>query len=270
MNLSELMANFLNQLFSRIALQKEKAWILFIAKMSPLVFYSGALMTIVNLFLFLSLAVRLKRFDAVIIMVVLVFLYPILFYGWKSVIELMEKDFKRCFALPDSLRISVEAILLGLSLTTLIAGLFWGVSTGNILPVVAGILGAFFLYQWFSAMVYPTTVGISFENISSEKAPLVFPDWLILKFLMFYLFMVELSIVGMLIIPFVMAVDLIRTWSVKTPGMIYEAALIHQGIWIGSLVIPVMGYFMLQGWIFGWELLKRIWIRAKEDIDETP
>lgn len=272
MNPSESMANFLNHLFLKVAFKKEKGWITFIEKVSPFVFYSGILTTILNVFLFLSLAVRLKRFDAVIIMVVLVVLYPVLFYGWKNIVDLMERDlvFKRRFALPDPLRTSAEAVLLGLSLATLVAGLFWGISTSNILMVVLGIIGAFFLYQWFSAMVNPSTIGISFSNTSLKDTPLVFPDWLILKFLMFYLFVVELSIIGMVITPFVMAVDLIRAWSVKAPIVVYETALTHQGIWIGSLVVPVVGYFILQGWIFGWELLKRIWVRAKEDIDETP
>lgn len=271
MSPSELISNFLTSLFSKIAFNKEKGWVLFLAKLSSLVFYSGVLIAVLNLLLFLSLSVRLKRFDSVIIMAVLIVLYPVLFHGWKNIVDLMEKGlvFRGRFALPDPLRVSVEAVLLVSSVATLVAGLFWGISGGNILPVAAGILGAFFFYQWFSAIVNPSTIGISFDNVSSGETPLVFPDWLILKFLMFYLFVVELSIVGMIVTPLVMVVDLIRAWSAKAPGVVYETALAHQGMWIGSLVIPVMGYFVVQGWIFGWDLLRKIWIKAKEDVDEA-
>jgi hypothetical protein len=121
--------------------------------------------------------------------------------------------------------------------------------------------------------MFPECIGISFEEPPPKSVPLIFIDWLILKFLVFFVFLVELSVAAMVIAPFVLAIDIIRAWSFKTPAVIYVTAIFHQGIWIGALVIPLVGYFCLQWWIFGWELLKRIWIktfecRQKEVIDE--
>ncbi|MCX7822627.1 MAG: hypothetical protein N2260_04185 [Syntrophobacterales bacterium] len=269
-SLDSTLSNFLESLFLKISFKKENLWISLVKKASPLVFHLGIAITVINLFLFLSLAIRLKSLDTMFVLAILVALYPVFFFSWRNILDLLEKElsYQKDFTLPDPLRKSIGAILLGLSFATLFGGLLWGISSGNVIVVVSGVLGAFLFYQWFSAMFYPSTIGISFRDASFDETPLVFLDWLILKLLVFYLFIVELSVIGMAVTPFVIIVDLIRAWSVKSPRVIYEMALIHQGIWVGSLMFPVIGYFMFQGWVFVWNLPKRIWIKSKEDINE--
>lgn len=265
-SVSEKVVEILQSVLPKIAVKKENIWLSSLNRASPLMFYLATAIAVINVFLFLSLAIRMSRFDPVIILVLFTVLYPLLFSTWKNLIAWLDTSsfFKRSFALPSALLNSISSLVLALCAASLVGGLVWGISTGSVVVVIVGFITSLFLYQLFSVLMSPECLGISFEEPSRNSVPLIFVDWLILKLLMLFLFMVEISIVAMAITPFVLAIDLIRAWSFKTPGLVYTAALFHQGLWIGALVIPLVGYFALLGWIFGWELLKRIWDKTFE------
>jgi hypothetical protein len=169
------------------------------------------------------------------------------------------------------LRIAIGAVLFGLCLIAVLGGLVWSILIGNLLVFLIGIIAGFLFYQWSSVMIYPATIEIKFENTVVQNSVLIFPDWLILKVLVLYLFCVELSILAVFVTPFVFIVDIIRAWNVTLSNVpfLYATSLMHQGIWTGALVSPLVGYVLLQGWIFLWEVLKKVWSNRRDDKEEN-
>jgi len=252
----------IDNLLSRFVVRKEKIWISWLERASPLVWYVGVLLSFINIVLFLSFAVRLKRLDPVFDLVILVVLYPLLYLAWKNTIDFIEKSqiFKKRLFIPDLLRIAIGAVLFGLCLISIVGGLVWSILIGNVLVLLSGIIAGFLFYQWSSIMIYPETAEIKFENTDVQNSALIFPDWIILKVLVLYLFWVELSILAVFVTPFVFIVDIIRAWNVSLSHLssLYTTSLMHQGIWTCALVSPLVGYVLLQGWIFLWEVLKKV------------
>jgi hypothetical protein len=259
----------IDYLLSKLVVRKEKIWISWLERASPLVWYVGALLSFLNIILFLSFAVRLKRLDPVFALIILVGLYPLLYLVWKNTVDFIGKSqiFKKSLFIPDLLRIAIGAVLFGLCLIAVLGGLVWSILIGNLLVFLVGIIAGFLFYQWSSVMIYPATIEIKFENTVVQNSVLIFPDWLILKVLVLYLFCVELSILAVFVTPFVFIVDIIRAWNVTLSNVpfLYATSLMHQGIWTGALVSPLVGYVLLQGWIFLWEVLKKVWSNRRDD-----
>lgn len=259
----------IDYLLSKLVVRKEKIWISWLERASPLVWYVGALLSFLNIILFLSFAVRLKRLDPVFALIILVGLYPLLYLVWKNTVDFIGKSqiFKKSLFIPDLLRIAIGAVLFGLCLIAVLGGLVWSILIGNLLVFLIGIIAGFLFYQWSSVMIYPATIEIKFENTVVQNSVLIFPDWLILKVLVLYLFCVELSILAVFVTPFVFIVDIIRAWNVTLSNVpfLYATSLMHQGIWTGALVSPLVGYVLLQGWIFLWEVLKKVWSNPRND-----
>jgi len=263
----------IDYLLSKLVVRKEKIWISWLERASPLVWYVGALLSFLNIILFLSFAVRLKRLDPVFALIILVGLYPLLYLVWKNTVDFIGKSqiFKKSLFIPDLLRIAIGAVLFGLCLIAVLGGLVWSILIGNLLVFLIGIIAGFLFYQWSSVMIYPATIEIKFENTVVQNSVLIFPDWLILKVLVLYLFCVELSILAVFVTPFVFIVDIIRAWNVTLSNVpfLYATSLMHQGIWTGALVSPLVGYVLLQGWIFLWEVLKKVWSNPRNDKEEN-
>jgi len=263
----------IDYLLSKLVVRKEKIWISWLERASPLVWYVGALLSFLNIILFLSFAVRLKRLDPVFALIILVGLYPLLYLVWKNTVDFIGKSqiFKKSLFIPDLLRIAIGAVLFGLCLIAVLGGLVWSILIGNLLVFLIGIIAGFLFYQWSSVMIYPATIEIKFENTVVQNSVLIFPDWLILKVLVLYLFCVELSILAVFVTPFVFIVDIIRAWNVTLSNVpfLYATSLMHQGIWTGALVSPLVGYVLLQGWIFLWEVLKKVWSNRRDDKEEN-
>ena len=263
----------IDYLLSKLVVRKEKIWISWLERASPLVWYVGALLSFLNIILFLSFAVRLKRLDPVFALIILVGLYPLLYLVWRNTVDFIGKSqiFKKSLFIPDLLRIAIGAVLFGLCLIAVLGGLVWSILIGNLLVFLVGIIAGFLFYQWSSVMVYPATIEIKFENTVVQNSVLIFPDWLILKVLVLYLFCVELSILAVFVTPFVFIVDIIRAWNVTLSNVpfLYATSLMHQGIWTGALVFPLVGYVLLQGWIFLWEVLKKVWSNRRDDKEEN-
>jgi len=259
----------IDYLLSKLVVRKEKIWISWLERASPLVWYVGALLSFLNIILFLSFAVRLKRLDPVFALIILVGLYPLLYLVWKNTVDFIGKSqiFKKSLFIPDLLRIAIGAVLFGLCLIAVLGGLVWSILIGNLLVFLIGIIAGFLFYQWSSVMIYPATIEIKFENTVVQNSVLIFPDWLILKVLVLYLFCVELSILAVFVTPFVFIVDIIPAWNVTLSNVpfLYATSLMHQGIWTGALVSPLVGYVLLQGWIFLWEVLKKVWSNPRND-----
>jgi len=259
----------IDYLLSKLVVRKEKIWISWLERASPLVWYVGALLSFLNIILFLSFAVRLKRLDPVFALIILVGLYPLLYLAWRNTVDFIGKSqiFKKSLFIPDLLRIAIGAVLFGLCLIAVLGGLVWSILIGNLLVFLIGIIAGFLFYQWSSVMIYPATIEIKFENTVVQNSVLIFPDWLILKVLVLYLFCVELSILAVFVTPFVFIVDIIRAWNVTLSNVpfLYATSLMHQGIWTGALVSPLVGYVLLQGWIFLWEVLKKVWSNPRND-----
>jgi len=259
----------IDYLLSKLVVRKEKIWISWLERASPLVWYVGALLSFLNIILFLSFAVRLKRLDPVFALIILVGLYPLLYLVWRNTVDFIGKSqiFKKSLFIPDLLRIAIGAVLFGLCLIAVLGGLVWSILIGNLLVFLIGIIAGFLFYQWSSVMIYPATIEIKFENTVVQNSVLIFPDWLILKVLVLYLFCVELSILAVFVTPFVFIVDIIRAWNVTLSNVpfLYATSLMHQGIWTGALVSPLVGYVLLQGWIFLWEVLKKVWSNPRND-----
>jgi hypothetical protein len=259
----------IDYLLSKLVVRKEKIWISWLERASPLVWYVGALLSFLNIILFLSFAVRLKRLDPVFVLIILVGLYPLLYLAWRNTVDFIGKSqiFKKSLFIPDLLRIAIGAVLFGLCLIAVLGGLVWSILIGNLLVFLIGIIAGFLFYQWSSVMIYPATIEIKFENTVVQNSVLIFPDWLILKVLVLYLFCVELSILAVFVTPFVFIVDIIRAWNVTLSNVpfLYATSLMHQGIWTGALVFPLVGYVLLQGWIFLWEVLKKVWSNRRDD-----
>lgn len=263
----------IDYLLSKLVVRKEKIWISWLERASPLVWYVGALLSFLNIILFLSFAVRLKRLDPVFALIILVGLYPLLYLAWRNTVDFIGKSqiFKKSLFIPDLLRIAIGAVLFGLCLIAVLGGLVWSILIGNLLVFLIGIIAGFLFYQWSSVMIYPATIEIKFENTVVQNSVLIFPDWLILKVLVLYLFCVELSILAVFVTPFVFIVDIIRAWNVTLSNVpfLYATSLMHQGIWTGALVSPLVGYVLLQGWIFLWEVLKKVWSNPRNDKEEN-
>jgi len=263
----------IDYLLSKLVVRKEKIWISWLERASPLVWYVGALLSFLNIILFLSFAVRLKRLDPVFVLIILVGLYPLLYLAWRNTVDFIGKSqiFKKSLFIPDLLRIAIGAVLFGLCLIAVLGGLVWSILIGNILVLLGGIVAGLLFYQWSSVMIYPATIEIKFENTVVQNSVLIFPDWLILKVLVLYLFCVELSILAVFVTPFVFIVDIIRAWNVTLSNVpfLYATSLMHQGIWTGALVFPLVGYVLLQGWIFLWEVLKKVWSNRRDDKEEN-
>jgi len=263
----------IDYLLSKLVVRKEKIWISWLERASPLVWYVGALLSFLNIILFLSFAVRLKRLDPVFALIILVGLYPLLYLAWRNTVDFIGKSqiFKKSLFIPDLLRIAIGAVLFGLCLIAVLGGLVWSILIGNLLVFLVGIIAGFLFYQWSSVMIYPATIEIKFENTVVQNSVLIFPDWLILKVLVLYLFCVELSILAVFVTPFVFIVDIIRAWNVTLSNVpfLYATSLMHQGIWTGALVFPLVGYVLLQGWIFLWEVLKKVWSNRRDDKEEN-
>jgi hypothetical protein len=263
----------IDYLLSKLVVRKEKIWISWLERASPLVWYVGALLSFLNIILFLSFAVRLKRLDPVFVLIILVGLYPLLYLAWRNTVDFIGKSqiFKKSLFIPDLLRIAIGAVLFGLCLIAVLGGLVWSILIGNLLVFLVGIIAGFLFYQWSSVMIYPATIEIKFENTVVQNSVLIFPDWLILKVLVLYLFCVELSILAVFVTPFVFIVDIIRAWNVTLSNVpfLYATSLMHQGIWTGALVFPLVGYVLLQGWIFLWEVLKKVWSNRRDDKEEN-
>jgi hypothetical protein len=263
----------IDYLLSKLVVRKEKIWISWLERASPLVWYAGALLSFLNIILFLSFAVRLKRLDPVFALIILVGLYPLLYLAWRNTVDFIVKSqiFKKSLFIPDLLRIAIGAVLFGLCLIAVLGGLVWSILIGNLLVFLIGIIAGFLFYQWSSVMIYPATIEIKFENTVVQNSVLIFPDWLILKVLVLYLFCVELSILAVFVTPFVFIVDIIRAWNVTLSNVpfLYATSLMHQGIWTGALVSPLVGYVLLQGWIFLWEVLKKVWSNRRDDKEEN-
>lgn len=263
----------IDYLLSKLVVRKEKIWISWLERASPLVWYVGALLSFLNIILFLSFAVRLKRLDPVFALIILVGLYPLLYLVWRNTVDFIGKSqiFKKSLFIPDLLRIAIGAVLFGLCLIAVLGGLVWSILIGNLLVFLIGIIAGFLFYQWSSVMIYPATIEIKFENTVVQNSVLIFPDWLILKVLVLYLFCVELSILAVFVTPFVFIVDIIRAWNVTLSNVpfLYATSLMHQGIWTGALVSPLVGYVLLQGWIFLWEVLKKVWSNPRNDKEEN-
>jgi len=263
----------IDYLLSKLVVRKEKIWISWLERASPLVWYVGALLSFLNIILFLSFAVRLKRLDPVFVLIILVGLYPLLYLAWRNTVDFIGKSqiFKKSLFIPDLLRIAIGAVLFGLCLIAVLGGLVWSILIGNLLVFLIGIIAGFLFYQWSSVMIYPATIEIKFENTVVQNSVLIFPDWLILKVLVLYLFCVELSILAVFVTPFVFIVDIIRAWNVTLSNVpfLYATSLMHQGIWTGALVFPLVGYVLLQGWIFLWEVLKKVWSNRRDDKEEN-
>jgi hypothetical protein len=263
----------IDYLLSKLVVRKEKIWISWLERASPLVWYVGALLSFLNIILFLSFAVRLKRLDPVFALIILVGLYPLLYLAWRNTVDFIGKSqiFKKSLFIPDLLRIAIGAVLFGLCLIAVLGGLVWSILIGNLLVFLIGIIAGFLFYQWSSVMIYPATIEIKFENTVVQNSVLIFPDWLILKVLVLYLFCVELSILAVFVTPFVFIVDIIRAWNVTLSNVpfLYATSLMHQGIWTGALVSPLVGYVLLQGWIFLWEVLKKVWSNRRDDKEEN-
>ena len=263
----------IDYLLSKLVVRKEKIWISWLERASPLVWYVGALLSFLNIILFLSFAVRLKRLDPVFALIILVGLYPLLYLAWRNTVDFIGKSqiFKKSLFIPDLLRIAIGAVLFGLCLIAVLGGLVWSILIGNLPVFLVGIIAGFLFYQWSSVMIYPATIEIKFENTVVQNSVLIFPDWLILKVLVLYLFCVELSILAVFVTPFVFIVDIIRAWNVTLSNVpfLYATSLMHQGIWTGALVFPLVGYVLLQGWIFLWEVLKKVWSNRRDDKEEN-
>lgn len=262
-------------ILSMLMVRKEKIWVSLLYRSSPLLFYAGILISFLNIILLLSFAVRLRRLDPVLVLFILVILYVLLFLTWKNSIDFIGKVqvFRKSLFMPDLLRTAIGSVIFGLCLVSLLGGLIWSILMGNPPVLLCGIIAAFLFYQWSSIMIYPENIEVEFKNVNVENQSLIFVDWLILKFLIFYLFCIELSIVAVCFTPLVLLVDLIRLWN-ATPSnvsLLYTVSLTHQGIWVGALIFPLVGYILLQGWVFLWEVLKRVWSKnnEKEESDEN-
>ena len=82
----------IDYLLSKLVVRKEKIWISWLERASPLVWYAGALLSFLNIILFLSFAVRLKRLDPVFALIILVGLYPLLYLAWRNTVDFIGKS----------------------------------------------------------------------------------------------------------------------------------------------------------------------------------
>ncbi len=251
---------------------RENLYTSLLCRSVSLVGLAGVLTVVLNVIVFLTLAVRLRRFDPVLFIVVWGIAYLILFMAWEHIVRLLGERgvFRRSFSIPYFLRQAVAMVVFVLALLVFFGCLVSGVAQGQASLLGVGVVGAGFAYQFFSLLLHPEMLGMSYRKEDSSRAALVFPEWLLFKVYVGYFLLMEATVIVLIITPIVLMVDLVTIWSAPASHILslYATVSFHQGLWVCALLLPIVGYVMLQGWVFCWELLESVWRCVEQKVNK--
>ncbi len=262
---SEKLSNGINNLLDKLTFKRKELYLDIYSKLITPCLIACSVIFVINIVLFLSLAIKLKRFEPLLIAVVVSFILPLLFFSWKNMVDFVVAN--RIFAislfLPKVFCSVVGSLLLAIAILVLIASLVASVYMGSFLIMFASLVASLLLYQWFSVLIRPELLGFSFKE--KDYPVLIFPDWAIFKAFMLYCITLEISFLGLILTPFLLFYDLFQTWTLSASHLIsrfYSTVLLHQAVWALLLAFPVIGYLCLQAWVFTIEVFKGLWLKC--------
>jgi len=270
-SLPDKFANFMFKLVNSLVPRKSRNrfYINWIFRITILLLFTMALDLLCNVMLFLSLAVRLKKFEPILILSALVLTIPILFLTWYKMVTYLKTFsgvFSRKFYIPTFLKEVIACIYLLLAIISAVGLLVLSVTHGSLIFLLAGLIITLFFFQLFSILLNQNLLGINFDELTDKVEVLVIPELGIFKSLIFLLLVLELAVIVILIIPFLLAYDLVSLWKVSPADAvhIYRAALWHNVILAGAFLSPTVGYISHQGIVFGWEVIEGLWKHFNE------